>query len=128
MSLEFTLSGDIKGGLQFTHISYHDFRIIRNNLLSSTASAKLGTKDRLVPYTVFMDPQLGRIGLTETETRERHSSTGGEPKNIRVAKMPMAWVARALELDESRGMMKAIVDHDSKQPLGFDAWGLRAEK
>lgn len=116
--------GDIKGGPQFTHISYDDFRIIRHNLLTNTASAKLGTKDRLVPYTVFMDPQLGRVGLNETEARRRHGSTGGEPKNIKVAKMPMAWVARALELDESRGMMKAIVDDDSKQILGFVCLGI----
>jgi pyruvate/2-oxoglutarate dehydrogenase complex dihydrolipoamide dehydrogenase (E3) component len=116
--------GDIKGGPQFTHISYDDFRIIRHNLITNASKVPLGIKDRLVPYTVFMDPQLGRIGLTETEARTRHSPTGGEPKNIRVAKMPMGWVARALEVDESRGMMKAIVDDDTKQILGFACLGI----
>ena len=116
--------GDIKGGPQFTHISYDDFRILRHNLLTHPSKAPLTIKDRLVPYTVFMDPQLGRIGLTETEARTRHGSTGGDLKNVKVAKMPMAWVARALELDESRGTMKAIVDDDTKQILGFACLGI----
>jgi pyruvate/2-oxoglutarate dehydrogenase complex dihydrolipoamide dehydrogenase (E3) component len=116
--------GDIKGGPQFTHISYDDFRVIRHNLLTNPSRVPLGINDRLVPYTVFMDPQLGRIGLTETEARSRHGPTSSEPRNIKVAKMPMAWVARALELDESRGMMKAIVDDDTKQILGFACLGI----
>ena len=72
---------------------------------------------RLLPYTVFIDPQLGRIGLSETEAR-------AQKKNIRVAKMPMTHVARALEVDESRGFMKAVVDADSKQILGAAVLGL----
>src|SRR6266567_1526441 len=89
--------GDIKGGPAFTHISYDDFRIIRANLLEKKVSS---TKDRQVPYTVFIDPQLGRVGLTETEAR-------AQKRNIRVAKLPMTSVARALEVDETRGFMKA---------------------
>lgn len=116
--------GDIKGGPQFTHISYDDFRIIRHNLLTNPSEMPLSIKDRLVPYTVFMDPQLGRIGLTETEARTRHGATRVEPKNIRVAKMPMAWVARALEVDESRGMMKAVIDDNTRQILGFACLGI----
>lgn len=116
--------GDIKGGPQFTHISYDDFRIIRHNLITNPSGEPLGINDRLVPYTVFMDPQLGRVGLTETEARTKHGSAGGKLKNIKVAKMPMAWVARALELDESRGMMKAIVDDDTKHILGFACLGI----
>ena len=116
--------GDIKGGPQFTHISYDDFRVVQHNLLTDPSKAPLTIKDRRIPYTVFMDPQLGRVGLTETEARTRHGPTGAEPKNIKVAKMPMAWVARALELDESRGMMKAIVDDDTKQILGFACLGI----
>jgi pyruvate/2-oxoglutarate dehydrogenase complex dihydrolipoamide dehydrogenase (E3) component len=100
--------GDIKGGPAFTHISYDDFRIIRANLLEHKTAS---TKDRQVPYCVFIDPQLGRVGLTETEARER-----GRP--IRVAKLPMTSVARALEVDETRGFMKAIVDAESNQILG----------
>jgi pyruvate/2-oxoglutarate dehydrogenase complex dihydrolipoamide dehydrogenase (E3) component len=72
---------------------------------------------RLLPYTVFIDPQLGRVGMSETEARK----TG---RRIRVAKMPMTYVARALELDESRGFMKVIVDADSSQMLGAAVLGI----
>jgi pyruvate/2-oxoglutarate dehydrogenase complex dihydrolipoamide dehydrogenase (E3) component len=106
--------GDIKGGPAFTHISYDDFRIIRTNLLEHGAAT---TRDRLVPYTVFIDPQLGRIGLSESEAR-------ASGRAIRVAKMPMSYVARALELDESRGFMKAIVDAESGQILGSAVLGI----
>jgi pyruvate/2-oxoglutarate dehydrogenase complex dihydrolipoamide dehydrogenase (E3) component len=106
--------GDIKGGPAFTHISYDDFRIIRTNLIEN---GKAGTEGRLVPYTVFIDPQLGRVGLTEAEARAKNLK-------IRVARMPMSHVARALEVDESRGFMKAIVDADSGQILGAAVLGL----
>lgn len=106
--------GDIKGGPAFTHISYDDFRIIRTNLIEGGDAT---IKDRLLPYTVFIDPQLGRVGLSETEARE-------QGRNIQVFKMPMSYVARALELDESRGFMKAIVDADTKQILGYAILGL----
>jgi pyruvate/2-oxoglutarate dehydrogenase complex dihydrolipoamide dehydrogenase (E3) component len=106
--------GDIKGGPAFTHISYDDFRIIRGNLLEKGHAS---IHDRFVPYTVFIDPQLGRIGLGETEARE-------QGRNILVAKMPMNYVARALEVDESRGFMKAIVDADTSQILGCAILGL----
>jgi pyruvate/2-oxoglutarate dehydrogenase complex dihydrolipoamide dehydrogenase (E3) component len=111
--------GDVKGGPAFTHISYDDFRILRNNLITkpSPSAAALSTKRRLVPYTVFIDPQLGRIGLSEREAGE----TG---RKIKVAKMPMAYVARALEMDESRGVMKAIVDAETKEILGCAILGL----
>jgi len=100
--------GDVKGGPQFTHISYDDFRIIRTNLLEG---GKASTDGRLVPYTVFIDPQLGRIGLTETEAKEKGSS-------VRVAKLAMTQVARAIEMSETRGFMKAIVDANTGQILG----------
>jgi pyruvate/2-oxoglutarate dehydrogenase complex dihydrolipoamide dehydrogenase (E3) component len=106
--------GDIKGGPAFTHISYDDFRIIRTNLLEH---GNASTRDRLVPYTVFIDPQLGRIGLSESEAR-------AAGRTIRVAKMPMNYVARALEIDESRGFMKAIVDAESGQILGGAILGI----
>ena len=106
--------GDIKGGPAFTHISYDDFRIIRSNLLEKKNAS---TKDRLVPYTLFIDPQLGRVGLTETQAREQR-------RNIRVARLPMASVARALEVDETRGFMKAIVDAETNQILGAAILGI----
>ena len=106
--------GDINGGPAFTHISYDDFRIIRTNLLEKGHASIAG---RLVPYTVFIDPQLGRVGLTESEARAQNAS-------IRVAKMPMSGVARAQEVDETRGFMKVIVDARSDQILGAAILGI----
>jgi pyruvate/2-oxoglutarate dehydrogenase complex dihydrolipoamide dehydrogenase (E3) component len=106
--------GDVKGGPAFTHISYDDYRIIRANLLER---GNRTTSDRPVPYTVFMDPQLGRIGLTEREARKQ-----GRP--YRVATMPMNYVARALEMDEARGMMKVLVDPESRRLLGAAVLGI----
>ena len=108
--------GDVKGGPAFTHVSYDDFRILKGNLLDKKS---LSITNRLVPYTVFIDPQLGRIGLTESEAKARGI-------RYRVAKIPMAWVARALEMDESRGMMKVIVEEEGKgdQILGCAILGI----
>lgn len=106
--------GDIKGGPAFTHISYDDFRIVRSNVIEMKPAS---TKNRQVPYTVFIDPQLGRVGLSETEAR-------AQGRNIRVAKLPMKSVARALEVDETRGFMKAIVDADTNQILGAAILGI----
>ena len=106
--------GDIKGGPAFTHISYDDFRILRGNLLEHKS---LSTSDRQVPYCMFIDPQLGRVGLTETEAR-------AQGRKIRCAKLPMTSVARALEVDETRGFMKAIVDAESNQILGAAVLGI----
>jgi pyruvate/2-oxoglutarate dehydrogenase complex dihydrolipoamide dehydrogenase (E3) component len=106
--------GDVKGGPQFTHISYDDFRVIRTNLLQHGRAC---VTDRLVPYTVFIDPQLGRIGLSERDAKR-------QGKSVRVARMPMSHVARALELDESRGFMKALVDPGSGQILGAAVLGI----
>ena len=106
--------GDIKGGPAFTHISYDDFRIIRTNLIEKGSAS---TEGRLVPYTVFIDPQLGRVGLSEADARAQN-------KKVRVAKMPMSYVARALEVDETRGFMKAIVDAETNQILGATVLGI----
>jgi pyruvate/2-oxoglutarate dehydrogenase complex dihydrolipoamide dehydrogenase (E3) component len=106
--------GDVKGGPAFTHISYDDYRIIRDNLLQGGART---TGDRPVPYTVFMDPQLGRVGLTEREARKAGRS-------YRVATMPMSHVARALEMDEPRGLMKVLVDSETRRLLGVAVLGV----
>lgn len=106
--------GDVKGGPAFTHISYDDFRILRTNL---TAGGSATIAGRLVPYTVFIDPQLGRVGLSEAEAAKAG-------RRVRVAKMPMSSVARALEVDEPRGFMKALVDADSGQILGCAILGI----
>jgi pyruvate/2-oxoglutarate dehydrogenase complex dihydrolipoamide dehydrogenase (E3) component len=107
--------GDVKGGPAFTHISYDDFRIIDRNLAGDGKGSIAG---RLVPYTVFMDPQLGRVGMSEAEAREAGY-------RVRVAKMPMTWVARALETDETRGLMKAVVDGETDRILGFTMLGMQ---
>jgi pyruvate/2-oxoglutarate dehydrogenase complex dihydrolipoamide dehydrogenase (E3) component len=104
--------GDVNGGPQFTHISYDDFRIIRTNVIEGGDATTLG---RLVPYTVFMDPQLGRVGLTEREASR---------VNFRVAKLPMANVARAIEMSETRGFIKAIVDANTNQIIGCAVLGV----
>lgn len=106
--------GDVKGGPAFTHISYDDYRILYANLVKNE---RRSMKNRPVPYTVFIDPQLGRIGLSETEAQ----SLG---IRYQVAKMPMNWVARALEVDESRGVMKALVDPETAQILGAAVLGI----
>jgi pyruvate/2-oxoglutarate dehydrogenase complex dihydrolipoamide dehydrogenase (E3) component len=106
--------GDIKGGPAFTHISYDDFRVIRTNLIKK-GNATIA--NRMVPYTVFIDPQLGRVGLTEQEART-------QGRAFRVAKMPMSYVARALEVDETRGFMKVLVDASSGQILGAAVLGI----
>ena len=100
--------GDVKGGPAFTHISYDDYRIVAANLLEG---GNRSTKDRLVPYTVFTDPELGRIGMTTEEAKKAGHS-------LRIAKMPASSIARAYETGEDRGLMKILVDRDSEQILG----------
>ncbi|MGH9588176.1 MAG: mercuric reductase [Acidobacteriaceae bacterium] len=106
--------GDVKGGPAFTHISYDDYRIVRANLLDGESRT---TRGRFIPYTVYIDPQLGRIGLSENEARRMG-------KKLRVTKMPMTSVARALEMDETRGFMKIIVDARTEIILGAAILGI----
>ncbi len=106
--------GDVKGGPAFTHISYDDFRILKANLLNGGDRT---LKEREVPYTVFLDPQLGRMGLSESEANE-------QGLNIKVAKMPMSRVARATETGETRGLMKVIIDADTDKLLGAAILGI----
>lgn len=100
--------GDVKGGPAFTHISYNDYQIVYANLIEGKA---LTTDNRPVPYAVFTDPQLGRVGLTEKEAR-----ASGRP--LKIGKIPMAWVARAIERDETAGLMKLVVDAETDRILG----------
>jgi pyruvate/2-oxoglutarate dehydrogenase complex dihydrolipoamide dehydrogenase (E3) component len=106
--------GDIKGGPAFTHISYDDFRVIRANVIENK---NVTIDGRLVPYTVFIDPQLGHVGMHEFEARQ-------SGRMVLVAKMPMSHVARALEMDESRGFMKAVVDAKTDELLGATVLGV----
>jgi pyruvate/2-oxoglutarate dehydrogenase complex dihydrolipoamide dehydrogenase (E3) component len=106
--------GDVKGGPAFTHLSYDDYRIIKTNLLDGGSAS---TRGRMVPYTVFIDPQLGRVGLTERQARE----TG---RRLLVGTYPMEYVARAIETGNRRGFMKAVVDAENGQILGAAILGL----
>jgi len=106
--------GDVKGGPAFTHISYDDFRILRENWLNAGNATIDG---RLVPNCVFIDPQLATVGLNETEAQKRGL-------DYRVAKLPMTGVARAIEMSETRGFMKAIVDAKTQQILGCTILGI----
>jgi pyruvate/2-oxoglutarate dehydrogenase complex dihydrolipoamide dehydrogenase (E3) component len=107
--------GECAGSPQFTHISEDDFRIVRANLHGGSRS----TRDRLVPFCLFTDPEIARVGLNENE-----AVAAGRP--YRVAKLPMLAVLRARTLSETRGFMKALVSHDSDEILGFTAVGPHA--
>jgi len=96
--------GDVNGGPAFTHISYDDYRIVRDNVLHG---ANRTTQGRLVPYTMFIDPQFSRVGLSEADAIKQNIPH-------RVAKMPMSHVARASETGNKTGLLKAIVAPDDK--------------
>ncbi len=100
--------GDVKGGPAFTHISYNDYQILYANLVEGK---NLTIDHRIVPYSVFTDPQLGRVGITEKEARARGHK-------LKIGKIPMGWVARAIERDETVGLMKLVVDAHSDRILG----------
>ena len=106
--------GDVKGGPAFTHISYDDFRILRENWLNSGNATIEG---RPVPNCMYIDPQLATVGLNETEAQKRGI-------DFRVAKLPMTGVARAQEMSETRGFMKAVVDAKTQQILGCTVLGV----
>ncbi|HTI60245.1 mercuric reductase [Mucilaginibacter sp.] len=105
--------GDVKGGPAFTHVSYNDYTIVYRNLIEGT---NYSTKDRPIPYCMFTDPQLGRIGLDETEAKK-------QGLKVKVAKLPMAYVARAIETGDTRGFIKAVVDPKTKKILGATVLG-----
>ncbi len=100
--------GDVKGPPAFTHISYNDFQIIDANL---TQGKNVSIENRIVPYCVFTDPQLGGVGMTEKEAR-------AAGYKLKIGKIPMSYVARAVERDETAGMMKVIVNAANDRILG----------
>ena len=107
--------GDCAGSPQFTHVGFDDFRIIRDNL----AGGDRTTRDRLVPYCMFTDPELARVGLNESEAQ--HAGIA-----YRVAKIPMSAALRTRTLSEPRGFLKALIAADSDRILGFTALGAEA--
>ncbi len=100
--------GDVTGGPAFTHISYNDFQIIYGNLFEGQ---DLRTSERLVPYAVYTDPTLGRVGVTEKAARR-------EGRRLKIGKVAMTHVARAIERAETQGFMKIVVDAATDQVLG----------
>ena len=107
--------GDCAGSPHFTHIAFDDFRVVRDNL----AGGHRVTTGRQVPFCMFTDPEFARVGLSETEAKERGI-------DYRLAKIPMDTVYRARIVSEPRGFMKALIDTESDRILGFTALGEEA--
>jgi pyruvate/2-oxoglutarate dehydrogenase complex dihydrolipoamide dehydrogenase (E3) component len=100
--------GDVKSGPAFTHISYNDYQIVYGNLYEGK---QLSAAERMVPYAVFTDPALGRVGITEKAAR-------AAGKKIKTGTVKMTSVARAIERSETAGLMKIVVDAETDQVLG----------
>jgi pyruvate/2-oxoglutarate dehydrogenase complex dihydrolipoamide dehydrogenase (E3) component len=106
--------GDVKGGPAFTHISYNDYQIVYANIVEGKNQT---TDHRYLPYSLFTDPQLGRVGVTEKEAR-------ASGRKLKIGSFPMSSVARAIERDETTGFMKLIVDAESDRILGASILGI----
>ena len=107
--------GEVAGSPQFTHVSVDDFRVVHDSI----TGGKRTTTGRLVPFCLFTDPELARVGLSEKEAKAR-----GIP--YRLFKVPMATVMRATTMSETRGFMKALVEIDGDRILGFTGFGVDA--
>jgi pyruvate/2-oxoglutarate dehydrogenase complex dihydrolipoamide dehydrogenase (E3) component len=107
--------GECAGSPQFTHVAFDDFRVVRDNLAGKPRS----TRDRLIPYCAFIDPELARVGLDETTARQQRIE-------VRIARIPMTSVLRARAIGETRGFMKMLLDADSDRILGFTMLGADA--
>jgi pyruvate/2-oxoglutarate dehydrogenase complex dihydrolipoamide dehydrogenase (E3) component len=108
--------GDVNGGPQFTHISFDDHRIVKDQLLGTGARS---TSDRQVPFTLFTEPELARVGMTEKEAIEQRL-------DVEVVKVPLAVIARARVSGETTGFMKAVIDRSTKRILGCTILGADA--
>jgi pyruvate/2-oxoglutarate dehydrogenase complex dihydrolipoamide dehydrogenase (E3) component len=108
--------GECAGSPQFTHVGFDDFRVVRDNLAGKPRS----TRDRLIPYCLFIDPELAHVGLHEHEAKSR-----GVP--YRLVKIPIAMVLRTRTLSETRGFAKALIGEDDRI-LGFTAFGVEASE
>ena len=106
--------GDVKGGPAFTHISYNDYQILWANIIEGK---DLSIENRYLPYSLFTDPQLGRVGTTEKEAR-------ASGRKLKIGSFPMAYVSRAIERDETIGFMKVIVDAETDKILGAAILGI----
>jgi probable pyridine nucleotide-disulfide oxidoreductase len=107
--------GEVAGTPMFTHASFDDYRVLKSQLAGGTRT----TTDRIVPYALFIEPELGRIGLNETDAK-------AQGIEVRVAKLPMTAVPRARTNGATKGFMKILVDAHSDQILGFTMLGTNA--
>jgi pyruvate/2-oxoglutarate dehydrogenase complex dihydrolipoamide dehydrogenase (E3) component len=107
--------GECAGSPHFTHIAFDDFRIVHDNLSGGNRT----TRGRLVPFCLFTDPELARVGLNESEARKLAIP-------YRLARIPMAAVLRTRTLSETRGFMKALISTESEEIIGFTAFGTEA--
>ncbi|PWV56658.1 mercuric reductase [Chitinophaga sp. S165] len=105
--------GDVKGGPAFTHISYNDYLVIYKNIINKE---NISIKDRPIPYCMFTDPQLGRVGMTEKEAKQAGYK-------IKIACLDMTRVARAIETGNTQGFMKAVIDSNTDKLLGVAILG-----
>jgi pyruvate/2-oxoglutarate dehydrogenase complex dihydrolipoamide dehydrogenase (E3) component len=110
--------GDCNGRGAFTHTSYNDFEIIAANLLGG---GKRSVRDRITAYALYIDPPLGRGGMTEAEVRR-------SGKKALIGRRPMTKVGRAVEKGETQGFMKVLVDESSKQILGAAILGTEGDE
>ncbi|MCW2644401.1 MAG: rclA [Pseudonocardiales bacterium] len=109
--------GECAGSPQFTHVAFDDFRVVHDNLTGGSST----TTDRLVPYCMFTDPELARVGCNESEARRRGIA-------YRVLTLPMAAVLRTRTISEPRGSMTMLIAADSDEILGFTAFGAEASE
>jgi pyruvate/2-oxoglutarate dehydrogenase complex dihydrolipoamide dehydrogenase (E3) component len=109
--------GDCAGSPQFTHVAFDDFRIVRDNLNGGSRT----TRNRLVPFCMFTDPELARVGLNEMEAKSQRIA-------YRVAQMPMSAVLRTRTISEPRGFMKMLIEAETDRILGFTVLGAEASE
>ncbi|CAM2740570.1 oxydoreductase [Legionella steigerwaltii] len=109
--------GDVKGGAQFTHLSLDDYRLVRHNL--QNPQKKHSVQGRLIPYTVFLDPELARIGITEAQAL-------AQGHTLKIAKIPAAVIPRAKTQGETTGLLKAVIDAKTDHILGVSIFCVEA--
>ena len=109
--------GDCAGSPQFTHVAFDDFRVVRDNLNGGSRT----TRDRLIPFCLFTDPELARVGMNESDARKRGTE-------YRLVKISMAAVLRAVTLSETRGFVKMLIDAHSDRILGFTVVGVEGSE
>lgn len=107
--------GECAGSPKFTHVATDDFRVVRDNLNGGNRT----TRGRLVPFCIFTDPELARVGLSESEAQNQAIP-------YRLTTIPMAKVRRTITLSETRGFLKALISAESDEILGFTAFGAEA--